>query len=260
MGVDIYAGPLCRYYAEDWELITISALREVGIQVNVMRPGPIFPASSDREEIYKAVSNWKYGVLSQLSKAGLEAQAWPEAFDLPYMTDKPDGDGIDALRIFAAYSALGVTPFPTEVPQNVDDNPIVRRFFDYEGENLLTNIELLIEYQAWVPVVFRGVLVRPEMPNGARYFIGSVDVLHEALEQINARTWRAGPTEIERWRHRGPLGKSAISLETPLLKTGPSVSADGLSYVEHMAQFGFATMFSLAEWAKSKRMPMIVDA
>lgn len=171
MGVDIYAGPLCRYYAEEWEPITVSSLKPLGIEVKVTRPGPLFPESSDRSVILSAVNDWKKQVVRQVIEAGLQATEWSEGFDLPYATDKPNDDGLNALRIVAAYSALGAGPWPANLPESVDQDPAISRYFNYENENLLKNIELTIEFQAWIPVDFRGALLRPNMPNGHSYFI-----------------------------------------------------------------------------------------
>jgi hypothetical protein len=259
LGLDIYAGPLCRFYAEDWELSTVSILRGSDIQVNVIRPNPIFPASSDKATVLSAVHDWQREIVTALRSAGVHAVEWQESYSVQYRTDKPADDGINALRIAAAYSACGMWPPPPTLPEDVNSDPCVSRHFNYEGDNLVQNIELLIEYQAWIPVEFRGAMMTPNMPNGAKYFIGSVDPLCNALDQINGRIWQADATEVARWLRRGPLGRGRFDVVTKHIVAETEVSDDGLSFVEHMAQFGFATMFDLAEWAKMHRMPMIVD-
>ncbi len=39
MGLDVYVGPLSRYYGGDWETVIQQAAREGGFEVEVIRPG-----------------------------------------------------------------------------------------------------------------------------------------------------------------------------------------------------------------------------
>jgi len=52
MGLDVYVGPLSRYYAGDWETIVQQAGRQQGVEVQVLRaPVPRqLPGSGDRPE------------------------------------------------------------------------------------------------------------------------------------------------------------------------------------------------------------------
>ena len=40
MGLDIYSGPLCRYYSGDWETENARVSRESGFRHTIIRPQP----------------------------------------------------------------------------------------------------------------------------------------------------------------------------------------------------------------------------
>jgi hypothetical protein len=260
MGVDIYAGPFCRYYAEDWELAVVSATKGSDVIVNVVRPYRIFPTSSDRSVIKTAVLEWRDAINSKIVEADLESEYWKENYNDEYRTEKINEDGINALRIAAAYSLHPSIDWPEKIPDDIDEDFYIKRFSDYQTDDVASRIELAIEFQVWVPINFSGFLSKPLMPNGHGCFIGSVDILCHALNQINLRIWNADEAEIGSWLRRGPLGKGGhIDLATKNFDPAPQPSADGLSYVQHMAQFGFSVFHHLANWARVNRQPMILD-
>lgn len=59
---------------------------------------------------------------------------------------------------------------------------------------------------------------------------------------------------------RGALGGIQFDFDTKQFVSGTAQSKESLSFVEHMAQFGFSILHELAHWARERRMPMIIDA
>src|SRR5919109_5529610 len=99
MGLDVYVGSLCRYYAGDWETIVQQFGREQGFDVRVERWNEPEDRITDPEEIRTIVDGWR----SALGKALGKDLSWNESADAPYYTDKPAWDGYGSLQALAAY-------------------------------------------------------------------------------------------------------------------------------------------------------------
>ena len=113
MGLDVYVGPLSRYYAGDWETVIQQAAKEDGIPVRIVRPEqprqsllgrlrdlvrPRGPAAAQR-----AVRRWRDRLRKELGISDLD---WNEFPDAEYATDKPAWDCYGGLVLWAAYEEL----------------------------------------------------------------------------------------------------------------------------------------------------------
>jgi hypothetical protein len=59
MGLDIYVGPLSRFYAHDWDPINVTLARAAGYRVEIHRPEPAAGALSNPEAIAERISAWR---------------------------------------------------------------------------------------------------------------------------------------------------------------------------------------------------------
>ena len=101
MGLDIYAGPLTRYYSHNWKTVVQQWAEENGYTFNRITPDGE-PADNEEEmspaEVQAAVENWRDQILSAISQPGQPPYApWLEDNEKPYYTDKPDWDALDDL-------------------------------------------------------------------------------------------------------------------------------------------------------------------
>src|SRR3954471_11068140 len=104
MGLDIYVGPLCRYYAGDWETVVQRRAREQGIALNVVRAQPASAdALRDPKDTLPIVTAWREGLALALKDEGVSL-FWQEQPDGIYFTDKPAWDCYGDLLLWAAYS------------------------------------------------------------------------------------------------------------------------------------------------------------
>ena len=71
MGLDIYAGPLTRYYSHNWKTVVQQWAEENGYTFNRITPDGE-PADNEEElspaEVQAAVENWRDQILSAISQ------------------------------------------------------------------------------------------------------------------------------------------------------------------------------------------------
>jgi hypothetical protein len=97
--------------------------------------------------------------------------------------------------------------------------------------------QLLHDVEVWLPAGYDFTFGAPWVTGHTRRF-GACGALASQLDDLNARTWRATPEDLVRWRRD---------------------NADFGAPLEVAAQFAFAVMRDLAGKASEHRLPMLLD-
>lgn len=123
MGLDIYAGPLTRYYSHNWKTVVQQWAEENGYTFNRITPDGE-PADNEEElspaEIQAAVEDWRDQILAAISQPNQPHYTpWPEDNERPYYTDKPDWDAFGAMLLVAACHTYE-EPVPLTVEKDWD--------------------------------------------------------------------------------------------------------------------------------------------
>ena len=252
MGLDVYVGPLTRYYSFEWETVIQQAGREQGMNVHMVRPAGW--EKPDPGEVMEHVTSWR----KALGDAIGVPMRWDESLTGEYDTDKPDWDAYHAVRYLALHEEFPDLPTPTRIDRRdlgaIEKEPLERRFGEvYAGRNqsrvgrLLgrkppeptappryPNLQLP---ELWLPVTLDGV-VSTNGPLGNPMTIGSVDGLVAELERANAGTVRMDEAALEAARQQGAPEDGAF---------------------DPLSRFGLAVLLGLAQAAKARSQPMIFD-
>jgi len=241
MGLDVYVGPLCRYYAGDWETIVQRLAREQGIPfqtIHANSPGK----RPSKDEAQAAILTWRDSLGKAVAEAGIVLLDWDESPDAAVHTDKPNWDCYTELllsaareehpQVKAAKSLFGVF---RKKQQEWSDDPAYQSSLKAGSQSryghLLGNTEFWLPYEA--NVIFEGTA-----PPGNQCVFGSTIVLLRQLDDLNARTWRAGASALEQWRDGGVESESSP---------------------DEKARFAFALFHGLAKVAVDRRLPMKLD-
>ena len=242
MGLDIYVGPLCRYYAGAWQTVVQQWGEREGIPIKVVRPkGSGLRAvwqkmlacltirrSTDPIAI---VQTWRNELAAQGRFGSGKDWNWPESLEVAYETDKPNFDGYGAVQLWAAYAERPLVQKPRDFSN------------DWTADAVFAQVNLapsefghLIGPELWLPVSFDEVF-EAEEPNGNRPKIGSVFAMLRQLRRLNQISWNAPEDAVRQWRRDDYNPES----------------------FESIARWGFSIWFCLAESAASKRLPMRLD-
>jgi hypothetical protein len=119
MGVDLYAGPLPRYYMFDWETPAAKFARENGLPFKTIREAPLIGLTIAQAvpaaQAFKSRTATKLGDLPEWSfdPAG------------PYKVWQLTRQGLDALVLTAALQHHPELELPTDLPKDIQAHPAV---------------------------------------------------------------------------------------------------------------------------------------
>jgi hypothetical protein len=237
MGLDVYVGPLSRYYTQDWETVVQKHGRLSGLDVRVVRPSAPAPRLIDRvlgvfrpnPSAQEVVEMWQ----REVGRRAKVPVAWDEDPAREYFTDKSTWDCYGSLLLWAAYHERGLPELPGTSAKWAEDPVLNAALRDEKSAhaNLLCSTEL------WLPAEIARPLEVPT-PSGQAAIVGSVAGLATELRHLNSITWQAEDADISAWR------RDSAEFEAPL---------------EVSARFAFAVFLELSELAVQHRLPMKLD-
>jgi len=228
MALDVYVGPLARYYAGDWESVSESADRE-------RAPSGRLRRSAEAGRILQSVLGWRQDLAAALGGDPTVLLDWNERLDGPYFTGRPGWDGFGSLVLWAAYAEHPALVLPTSLPEEWDNDPALVRCnadgFRSRYSHLVHNVEL------WLPSAF-AITFEGEDVDRRRVVIGSAATLARQLVDLNSATWKGSDAELAMWGRRQPSPNATLELR---------------------ARYGFAVMARLARRAVEYHLPMKLD-
>jgi hypothetical protein len=237
MGLDVYVGPLTRYYLGDWETVIQRFGRERGTPVEIIRPSSNEEATEPRlssTQVLEAVTQWRSGLREALGSNIPEPLDWPESADGEYFTDKPAWDGYGSLALLAAYQEHPDLPQPKIATSNFSNDPAWKASTE---ESFRSRYTTILKPELWLPCRFAFTFKAPDVA-GNEVWVGSSITLLEQLRALNESTVRGNREELTRWCRE---------------------NFDPLDSFEKASRFGLAMFLSLAEKSALLGSPMKLD-
>lgn len=239
VAVDLYAGPLTRYYLGDWENVGQAWARANGVPYQVVRPegdqDTEGKAQLDPEAIRTAICEWR-GIMSTGLAENLGAPLdWDENPASPYFTDRPHWDGYAGLLLLAAHEERPELDPPKVVASEWRENSAYAAVVKEDFAN--TEYLHVLSPELWLPNDFPFTFRFMDL-TGHEMNIGSLPRLLEQLELLNERTYKGDPEARLAWR------------STPPQPGGPFSAA---------ACYGLSVFLDLAEQAIAHRLPLKLD-
>lgn len=232
MALDVYAGPLTRYFTAAWETPGQRAGRLGGFPVETLRPtGSVDPADADLAGVEQALAGWR----AYLSE-GLACPAdWPESVDGAYATDRPTWQGFGALVLTAARIAQPDHPGDDEAAladyaasaQVADAQETVPRF-----RSLLSGAEW------WLPLETNTSTFTAGLPNGGSGPMATVALLASDLDELLTVSGLLDGTTVEAARTAHPNRDDGVRI---------------------WARFGAAALLPLVRFATAEQLPVVLD-
>jgi hypothetical protein len=232
MSLDVYVGPLARYYGGDWENVTGRGGQQSTGAASSHSPGQ---RPAGRNRIRQSVISWRETLSASLGNTVAAPLDWDETEEAPYFVGRPGWDGFGALVLWAAYAEHPAMTLPETLPEEWDNDPALVRSnaegFRSRCSHLVRNVEL------WLPIAF-DFTFEGESVDRRRIVIGSSATLVRQLADLNAATWKGGPTHLATWARSG---------------------SDRDATLEFRARHAFAVVADLAAKALNHRLPMKLD-
>ncbi len=242
MGLDVYVGPMERFYSRQWETVVEKYAHSIGFTVEFrFEEGRTFLTP---EEVGPAVRSWREDLNAKLNDADPEAGyrlSWPEGLDLPYWTEKPDWAGYDGLRCWTAYAIFdkhhrkrkkrrfdGASKVFGRVDAEIEAGELTSEYLHF-----LWHRDILLPGDHTSTITIKDV-------DGKTRFIGWIGPFIRCLDACNEMTWNAPPEEVALWR-KGEFGFSK--------KHG----------LENCAKYGYAVFSEAAQMAVKLGQPLMLD-
>jgi hypothetical protein len=221
VGLDVFVGPLARYYAEGPTDVVERIARQQGV--------PFADGVAEAEDVIRAaVLAWRDGLGRWLGDRLAEPLDWDESGQAPCFTDKPSWDGYGGTLLLAAHDEHPELAVPATVSADWPDDPA------YQASSAIgvrSRYEQLLTPELWLPCPF-GFVVRSQDVTGEEVQIGSSIALLDQLELLRARYGLDGHAA-------GPGGADHRLAAT--------------------ASAGLAVLLRLAERSVRHRLPMRLD-
>jgi hypothetical protein len=225
MSLDVYVGPLARYYGGGWGAGSERAgQRTTGV-----------PRPAGYGRIQQTVISWRETLSASLGDTVPAPFDWDETEEAPHFVGRPGWDGFGALVLWAAYVEHPTLSLPESLPEEWDSDPALMRCnaegFRSRYSHLVRNVEL------WLPVAF-DFTFEGESVDRHRIVIGSSATLARQLADLNSASWKGEPAAVSRWTRRAPDDDATLELR---------------------ARHAFAILADLAGRAQRHRLPMKLD-
>jgi hypothetical protein len=228
MALDVYVGPLTRYYTGDWENVAGADRGRGAIEARRST------ASMESDAFRTRLLEWRETLARSLGDRVADLLDWNEAAP-EQLVGRPGWAGFGALVLWAAYAEQPTLRCPPTLPETWDEDPALIRCnaetFRSRYSHLVRNVEL------WLPCELRFTFEGEDV-YGRRVVMGSAQALASQLADLNTATWKVDAREAASWGKRPPLQDAPLELQ---------------------ARYAFAVMSELARYAVEQRLPMKLD-
>jgi hypothetical protein len=220
VGLDVYVGPLTRYYVEGPADVVERIARHQDL--------PVTDGLEAEEVIRAAVVRWREGLSRWLGDRLAGPLEWDESGPAPCFTDKPGWDGYGGTLLLAAHDEHPELPPPEAVSADWPDDPAYQAA---SAPGAGSRYRQLLTPELWLPSPFE-FTVRTQDLTGEEVELGSSIALFDQLRLLSARYHLDGQP--------------------------PDRSADGHA-LPAAAGNGLAVLLRLAERSVSHQVPMKLD-
>ena len=235
MALDIYVGPLTRYYTGDWENVGARYCRERGIPYQTVRPNPDpADAVTDPAVVREAVVGWRSSLEAGLRQHLNSGLSWSEEADAPYFTDRPSWEGYAGLLLLAAHTEFPDFAKPEHVTSEWDKDEAYQAATSPDFRSRFSSI---YDVQLWLPCQFSFKFKAQDVP-GAETWFGSSSALLDQLRRLNDETYQGSSDDLARWKYE---------------------AFEKTDTFEKSARFGLAMFLHLAQLSVEHQLPMKLD-
>lgn len=259
MGLDLYAGPLTRYYSGDW-------------QTEMQRLGALIVYTDGRapwigrEEAKAKVERFHSRLAEKLAPYDYVLPEWNEAAGDDYATVKPDHRGREALLLWAAYIHRRDLKRPFDAPADVSTDKAYRESMGevkyYEPHLLTLDAEIFVPAEA-------DFALAVEAPLGGEKLVSSAQSLMNTLMWINEHSWNADSGQSDLWLERGLPHDEVFEFRVDSDGAGSPLQKI-LSFarrkvwapkdrLQQAAQYGFAAYKRMLRFSLDNNVPIIAD-
>ena len=178
MGVDLYAGPLCRYLARDFTSPTARLLPGVNVAV-IGSDGKVFERRK-AAEVRPFVLDWRRTLNQPFRQNGADGVIWDEMPNAPYWVEQVRWDGWNGLKLWAAYCEFPDFTPPDELPARLDQDAAWATLGSMQQSK---KFPFLLSCAWWFPVMLKSPTL-VTLPMGNQALVGAIAPLVAELNVL----------------------------------------------------------------------------
>jgi hypothetical protein len=257
MGVDLYAGPLQRYFTRRWETPTQVFARENGLTYRMTHTSGADRLSLSDEAATARVQKFRESLASSLH---LDPVHWRESFDTPYKALQLTREGLGALLLWAAYRHNSGLARPRRLPPDPWEDPAISEAYNrgyYMSE--MVSLEAHIVVPGAEPRA-----VRATNPIDQDVIVVTTAALNGAIGELATDLDLDGAIATELVAKGPPPVHDYVMVERDRVEPGEdrwekkSVPVP-IDEVKEFARWGLACFMHLGAFAQEHSVPIVRD-
>lgn len=234
MALDIYVGPLCRFYARDFTSdFAAFAQQTLGAKpVTINAQGEVLERIPAKD-LLQAILGWRRLITPQFRSAGVTFIDWTESPTAPVKSSQVGWGPYWSLRLLAAYDEVPSLHRPESAPEDLASDAGLGAIRD---DFLHSRYPHLHACDFWLPLRCADP-VTVQTPNEQTKPVGAVSMLRAELDQLRKRTLNAETREDLARISEDPA-------RTPLVREAAAT---------------LSVWLPLCDMALEQRLPMVLD-
>lgn len=234
MGIDLYAGPLCRYYARDFLTPAMAIFPPERRNVMNPRTGKVEPHKPKNPAKYRdTILGWMQEIKPRLRRAGPMVVRWQELPRAEYLCDQYNS--WLHLQYFAAYAQVEELEMPHEYVYSKTPDAAFEIAMELGYESVYASI---VFCKFWLPLEYRHP-IELALPTQERSPVGSVNALRAEAQDLAQRF----------------LGVTSVTQDALVAVN----SDESRTPLERAAADGIFRILRVTDFALTHKQPVVVD-
>lgn len=253
MSLDLYAGPLWRFYTRDFETPQQRMAREQGLEHRFIYDGEPIPWP-DIATCKASLSGLQADIGANLNIA--PADCWNEDCET-YHTEQLLDDARAALALVSAYMYRPELRRPDRMPDDIETDPA---YSEAPEKGYLVGLIASFEATLWLPCLSEELVFVTD-PMEWRFLTTGLTRLESGLATLKREIWN-GKTDVDAWLERGAAPgrgwseKKVINPETGAEEWVTEREEEAENSVLWNAEYGFAVFSKALDFARTHNVPI----
>lgn len=259
MSLDLYAGPLGKYYQRDFETPQQRLGREQGWETSIVYAGEE-PEWLTPDNVVQVIGVFKDQVFETMGDAAPNIHNWNESTD-EYLTEQVFHECHAALLLITAYTYRSELSRPDKLPDDIDANIAMS---EASEKDYYIGPLAILESQLFLPDDSDRIFALKD-PMGWQVVITTTSALKYALEYLAQNVWQ-GETQPDFWYNRGAVPKGKVMVEKksvlPWAKSKWISKDEEHSIVDEVkwnAEYAYGVFHKMLNFAEKHNVPIRQD-
>jgi len=256
-GLDVYAGPLGKYYKHDYLSTQAQMAEEMGFEFKTVYPDGEPNWLTDKNAA-KKIKAFRKAIEKQTKDTSPDMASWSEEGD-DYFIEQLNWDCLAALIHVTSYTIRQDLERPKDFSGDYEDYPA---YAESDEKNYYFGPLAILESDMFLPSKGEAFILA-ETPLKGEIIVTSTSNLKRTLQFLEKNLWH-GAAKPEEWYERGPASTGVEQSVRISEETGePEVFEIEHPPVEdlalHNAEYAYGVLFKMLAYSEKHKVPIAMD-